>query len=406
VDEELRRLERDARTDAEARVRWLAALRRAGAPPTWPTRDGPWSGNRDFPDVDLRPPLRVEWEYTAGAGHGQCVGGAGQLYVTHDKNDVVCLDLATGETSWKRRLPRSRTHAAFALAGPWLITALGRETSALPVDGGDLITWNGGAPLGLFRNGDRTRLLLAGGTADLSSLEFTGHEGDWTGRIHLGVLYGDRGGGELSAIDPAHPSAGAERWWQPDDAVVDESVEVVADGHVLTLDGTTLRVRSAADGTQRWACEWPVAHPWITPAVSAGHVVTYGVELDEVEGPTSIWGPIRTRVLLLQARDLVNGQVTWSDPMPTVVNPINMVSTRGVVWLADNQGGNRFPDAIVAIDTTTGQQLWRMPMNANVSQLLVIDDRLLAIVGRKVTCLAPEGAPSSLPAKKVRKKKA
>lgn len=407
MDDELRRLERDARIDPDARVRWLAALRRSGAPPTWPTPSGPWSGNRDVPDLDLRPPLRVEWEYTAGTGDGQCVGGAGRVYVTHDRNDVACLDLATGEVLWKRRLPRTLTRAAFTLVGPWLITALDGLTTAFPVEGGEPITWSGGAPLGTYQDDGRTRLLLTAGTADLSSLEFTRHDGDWTGRTHLGVLYGDRGRGEVGAIDLAHPGDGAELLWQPDDAVVDEAVEVIADGHVLTLDGATLRVRSAAEGAQRWACEWPVTHPWITPAVCGGHVVTYGVELVEVEGATSVWGPIRTRVPLLQARELRTGHVEWSYSMPAVVNPINVLCTRGVVWLADNQGsGNRFPDALAAVDASTGQPLWRMAMNANVSQLLAIDDRLLALVGRKVTCFAPEGAASSVPPKRGRKKKA
>jgi outer membrane protein assembly factor BamB len=363
---------------------------------TWPSHDrGPWSGNPDFPDVELVPPLAAAWEHTITVSFidGQCVGGGGRVALPANKHDVHFLDLATGALVWKRERVRYELNGvdvagdcAFVVttdpkAKPGEYQILG-EIYDVPHR---LTTFalSGGAPrehastyipMGTFHDAEgHPSLRIRDGVVRLDPLEIRPAPYAW-GRVHRGVLYGFLG--EPRTLG-AHVLGEGRTLWRIADA---DTAHAVTDAVLVTRKpgpNNELRVRATDGGTLLWSFK---------PADTRLNVVVSGDRLFHVDDAVVV------------ARDARTGEIAWRVKR----NPITtrLVATRDHLWFGTGPLLADRTHHLEALHKDSGDVAWRGAMKASVTNLALVDESLVALVGRKVTCFSPGEAAPRAPARR------
>jgi len=374
------------------------------------TSSGPWpqfqgdAGRSGLAPEAPAPPYRVAWSAPAGIGDTTHISGipapvlTGSLAIVVGRQDVSAVDLASGDAAWT--VPRALGPSApAAVAGDLLLFVEG---------GGDESASASGTPSAAASSSSSPTATSAtpsasavpssvAATSSLVAIDLATQERAWAVPLsevsHTGVLFVGQNAivgtddGEITAVDVAsgkqawnvdvgdhvlaamaatedlvlasvrpeaqgtaslvalHANDGSQAWrYQPTGAVLDlGSPSVAGDLVYLVASDGSLRAVAIGDGTQRWAARLYTPTAGSPPAVNDA-----GVFVTDQSGTMYAFDPSSGAEQWRFASNLfaVGGPIVTSD---TVLQPAS-------------------DGTILAVDTTTGHQVW----HATVADAAVI----------------------------------
>ncbi len=344
----------------------------------WPAQRGTHCGNATFP-IDLRPPLRVAWDFPVGTkeGEGECVGGDGYVVVSTGASGVTCLRVEDGTTVWCKNQARSRATECFFIRNKVFTVAAGllRVRNFDPATGDETGSVEVPfAPIGEFvDNRGRASLLLPSYALDLESLETSELDRDHRGCVLDGRLFGGRnlegGKWDLACRDLRTMR---DVWITELDPLVDKEIVMSAGEGVFITHGrgegsptNWISARSMETGELFWKIETSDTPGQVWRITIAGGLVLY-------------WA--YSKLVAYCAR---SGKVRWRYKGETSKKS-NTIVTGDTIWFAI-QGGDK-KHHLKALSLSSGQEVWSKKLAGKTFALACIGDSLIARVGRKVTC--------------------
>lgn len=346
---------------------------------TWPTPEGPYSGNADFP-IAVQPKLEQAWEYPITSKHndGKRVGGRGKVVVPIRGRDLVCLSLDTGKPLWEARKARLDEEELY-LGGPFVWARSGGdylsgfEGTALDLGTGKAQKVRASLlPQGVVQLPRGSVLLLRTGSVSLESMEVTQGTEMFTGRVYQNLLYATQ-----SKADPQgqivemgvgcyDPVSASNRWLVAPEAQIERILAVAEDVLVSFSHTKEIRVRARTSGSLLWRTATEHVLDTISPCVVS-------------EGLVFRW---EGRTLL--ALDIRTGTPAWEYHASD--RRSNLLGTKGFLWLGAEDASGKFH--LLALEKKSGKPAADILMKGQVAgyALSLVDTSLICTVGRKLVC--------------------